>query len=227
MSTAVSPQNWVKARVNELRLSKPTAVAVCCTDWPGAASRAIARSIRACSRYVRQDMPIALVELAAQRALRHRDRAADIGDGHRLQVFLRVGHRGGHDRIRRSRKTQWRFVIQRLGHQMAEGSEEAVGDWSRCRPGRSASAARRSSSRGSAATRPGSAPGCRPAGATRDRTSPPRFGRRGSSSPGVPGRPESRRPAAAAADSARPPSRPRPPRRSRTRSGARRGSASR
>ena len=28
----VSPQNWVNARVNELRLSKPTAVAVSCTD---------------------------------------------------------------------------------------------------------------------------------------------------------------------------------------------------
>ncbi len=46
----VSPQNWAKARVNELRLSKPTAVDVSCTDCPGEASSAIARSIRACSR---------------------------------------------------------------------------------------------------------------------------------------------------------------------------------
>ena len=51
------PQNCVNARVNELRLSKPTAVAVSCTDWPGAASSAIARSIRACNRYVRHDSP--------------------------------------------------------------------------------------------------------------------------------------------------------------------------
>ena len=54
----VSPQNWVKARVKELRLSKPTAFDVFCTDCPGAASKAIARSMRACRRYVRHDSPI-------------------------------------------------------------------------------------------------------------------------------------------------------------------------
>jgi hypothetical protein len=46
----VSPQNWVNDRVNELRLSKPTADDVACTDCPGVASSAIARSIRACRR---------------------------------------------------------------------------------------------------------------------------------------------------------------------------------
>ena len=40
--------------MNALRLSKPTVIEVTCTDCPGAASSAIARSIRACKRYVRQ-----------------------------------------------------------------------------------------------------------------------------------------------------------------------------
>jgi hypothetical protein len=46
----VSPQNWLKHRVKELRFSNPTADDVACTDCPGSASNAMARIMRACRR---------------------------------------------------------------------------------------------------------------------------------------------------------------------------------
>ena len=201
-STASLPQKCVNARVNALRLSKPTAVDVSCTDCPGAASSAIARSIRACNRYVRQGNPECVLKEPSQRPFRHRDRAADLSSRHRIQVLLRIRHRRRHDRVFGRRKAQWRLVIQRLRHQVGQCAEERVGDRIADRPVDRPSQRvdhhlpdqRRHREDAGAVT----AVGNQLAG----RTSPPPSGHPGSSSPGAADPPGSTPPAAAATDSA-------------------------